>query len=182
MGIIAGLTRSNAVINNVYINGDIFDQTLSNNHVYNIGKVNIGGVVGRGSGSITNVTISGAINGIKIDYSATSLFGGSSFGGVIGLAEDTALTNLASNMIVKPISYNNSVDVNLVTYVGGIVGSGRLNALKEVVNYGAIYATRDTSYQGTIYLGGIIGYSTGVNYAVEKVVNYGDIYFNHQVQ
>ncbi|MFA6936015.1 MAG: hypothetical protein WCQ75_01620, partial [Bacilli bacterium] len=180
VGIIAGLTRSNAVINNVYINGDIFDQTLSNNHVYNIGKVNIGGVVGRGSGSITNVTISGAINGIKIDYSATSLFGGSSFGGVIGLAEDTALTNLASNMIVKPISYNNSVDVNLVTYVGGIVGSGRLNALKEVVNYGAIYATRDTSYQGTIYLGGIIGYSTGVNYSVEKVVNYGDIYFNHQ--
>ena len=165
-GSIAGLMNE-GTIDNVHVN---MTSTIAQSSVSST-KLFIGGLVGEGSGTITNSTTTGtitqAVQTYKIDgnHSATA--------GIIAHSNSINLSQIVSDLTITGLSYDTLI--NGTAYVGGIIGYGSISTSSQIIYQGIITSNQATGYLQTLYAGGIFGLITSQETEVTELYNLGDI-------
>ena len=135
---------------------------------------NVGGIAGYTNGNITGCTVSGSITGTAVvagiaanmdGYGSSTPYSDCHFSGTV-----TATTGSAAGIIVTtnaPIDHcTNSGTITAATGAAGIVE----NCSRAVTD-----CTNDGDITGTCYVGGIIGFSSGLSANVSGCINRGHI-------
>ena len=135
---------------------------------------NVGGIAGYTNGNITGCTVSGSIAGTAVvagiaanmdGYGSSTPYSDCHFSGTV-----TATTGSAAGIIVTtnaPIDHcTNSGTITAATGAAGIVE----NCSRAVTD-----CTNDGDITGTCYVGGIIGFSSGLSANVSGCINRGHI-------
>lgn len=175
-GAIAGKVFASGIINNVNVYGSITLPDNSSSSIY--GEIHIGGLVGINSGTISNSSFSGQINGGAL-YNGGNIVSTNGIGGIVGLSNGGYYENLKNNGRIIGISFKDnyaSTNTSNTTYIGGIIGSGNYISLKKVVNNGLIIShDNQNGYLANTYIGGIISILTNTSSITDKTVNSGEI-------
>lgn len=163
IGILAGKAFG-ATIDNVHSNSTI----NLNNSSRKLGLSNVGGLVGYGSGSITNSSNSGDIIGGVHDFINDEKFNESyqTIGGILGSSssEGASITNSVNIGDIEGFSYldtDTNLATRLPTLLGGVVGN--ITSLKfiNVSNRGFIRSSNSIGHNNVVYMGGIFGLYSG---------------------
>ena len=169
IGVIAG-QMNHGLINNVHVFCDI-DITDS---IEIVSRLSIGGLIGEGSGEITNASTNGSINGGSHAYDTKS--NDASVGGMIGISDDISISNSINAMDLVGISFIDSIDSTV--YLGGIIGMGSIETMERVINTGDLLSNRENQIIDNLYLGGIIGMGSQVNDEISFTNNSGSLDVN----
>ncbi len=169
IGTVAG-QMNHGLIDNVHVNGSIIVSDAQDP----ISQLSIGGLVGEGSGWITNSTSNGSLNGGLHAYETKSNH--ASVGGIIGTSDMLSMSCVINAMNLQGVSFADSSDSTV--YLGGIIGHGSLNSLEKVVNEGSILSHQDNQLVETIYIGGILGLLTHLEEKIAFAYNSGLIKVN----
>ena len=166
VGFIAGQMNLGHV-ENVHIQGQIDIM----NALAAIPKLNVGGLVGEGSGSIEKASIFGQLNHATQTYQLAS--NESSTGGFVGLSDHISIEYGYNALTITGLGFNASN--TSTTYLGGFIGHGSIDHLNKLVNDNTMVSSLNTGYLDTLHAGGIIGLQTDQYNLVKHIYNHGDI-------
>lgn len=169
VGLIAG-QMNGGIIENVHSKG-IIEVTNSSD---SIGRILLGGLVGRGSGSFKRVshtgTIDVGIHALSVDSNHATA------AGIIGESDFIYLNEVINASSILGPSYE-TYD-NQYTYVGGIIGKGSIEYASKVINLGNIISNHESGYINHLYLGGLFGLLENLNKEMSRFYNYGSLQVN----
>lgn len=186
IGSVCGILEGGA-INNVHVYSDI---TLSDGTNTYLGTEYVGGICGLAtkgtiSGSTTNGTIVGGTKTVINNY--TDYDDSSSIGGILGKAENNdGIINCLNGMDIEGFVYSTNPGTNLSQFIGGVIGSGKLNNTYRLQNNGNLYVgvklsnktyVNSLGYYSKVYIGGVIGLANSASSANGQYFNNGDIYY-----
>ncbi len=167
IGGVAGGTGVGSVIENLQTTGiiDISSDT-------SIMRTEIGGIIGKGSGKIVNITN-------DIDITLNSCVGpvqisNSNFGGIIGYSSSSTKQNVRNSGNIS--IYANNVSASLRVNVGGIAGTENAGSTTFASNSGDIFVKSVTcQYDPLVNIGGIVGRNYRGSATIKKSYNTGNI-------
>ncbi len=139
-----------------------------------ISKLLVGGLVGEGTGNLTNISAVGAIHqniqSFRLDsnHSATA--------GILGYSEGISLSYIKSDVDVLGVGYASYQ--NQTTYVAGILGHGKIITAEKLMNLGDIVSHNLGSHLGMSYVGGIFGLIVDQKNMISGLFNQGDLTLN----
>ncbi|MCR3905617.1 MAG: hypothetical protein NUK62_01120 [Tenericutes bacterium] len=166
VGSIAGQMNS-GLIENVHVHANI---SITQSQT-DMTKLYVGGLVGEGSGLIDHASTNGTLVHALQSYHAKS--SGSTTGGFVGLSHGLTVEYGYNALAITGLGYlttNTSV-----TYIGGLVGYGRIDSMLKVINEGLIISHEQTGYLQTLYAGGIVGLSSNQLATVKQIYNEGNV-------
>jgi hypothetical protein len=122
----------------------------------------LGGMIGHGNGTITLSSSQGNIYGgtqVFHTKSKDTAFGGlAGYAGIPGATSTLIVTTNVNYIDIVGPGFGAGAD-SLVS-IGGLIGSGYLNYINNVVNNGNITSQSSDSESAAVFMGGIIGYQT----------------------
>ncbi len=180
MGAIAG-QMTGGTITNVLLDVDLDLGTEA------IGKTYLGSLVGKASGSISNISNYGSLTGNTHTYSSSYIVEPIiNIGGIVGAAETYQLTidDVVNNGTISGFSTSSEFNLelgvtNIQINLGGVIGyilnaTDNEHVITDISNKGNITInhvtdTYETAYQ---YVGGVIGHFEGVAPILEETSTY----------
>ena len=183
IGLIAGTTKIQSNITNVSANVSI------NLGTQVIGTSHVGGIAGKASGQLSQIYLTGLINGNTHSYTNNELITADySIGGVVGSngVEQLILYQIKNEINIKGISTtaNSVVSPTQVPIIkiGGIIGrinnETTRNIVRQVYNKGNIEISTFSSSTTIQYVGGIFGLSSGLNYDLSNMYSQTNVGVN----
>lgn len=150
-GVIAGEMKSGS-LHNVHVDGSI----IINSSDEIISSLSLGGLVGKASGDMNQVSFTGSLTGQSVH--STDQFHLNE-GSIIGEALDLTISHVLSDATIEVIHSIGTLDAH--SYVGGIMGYGE-NIISEKIHFnGTLLDSSSELLDDTRYLSGIYGFLTG---------------------